>query len=93
LGATPVFVDAQLRTFVPSVEDVVAKITDKTKLIMLPNLIGSKPDWKKLREEVDKINPKIILFEDSCDTMTHTKETNIAACSFYASHIMTCGNE
>eukprot|EP01121_Diplochlamys_sp_Union-15-3_P021750 TRINITY_DN897_c0_g1_i1.p1 TRINITY_DN897_c0_g1~~TRINITY_DN897_c0_g1_i1.p1 ORF type:complete len:412 (-),score=82.46 TRINITY_DN897_c0_g1_i1:62-1297(-) len=95
LGAVPVFMDVQVGTYVPTAEDVLAKITDKTAMIMLPNLIGSKPDWKKLREEVDKLNAhrkkKITLFEDSCDTITHTTVTDYAACSFYASHIITCG--
>jgi len=94
LGAKPIFVDVQI-SLVPSVEDVLKAVTDKTKMIMLPNLVGSKPDWKRLHEEVSKLNQsrhkKIILFEDSCDTITHTTYTDFATCSFYASHIITCG--
>eukprot|EP01120_Amphizonella_sp_Union-15-10_P001523 TRINITY_DN1166_c0_g1_i1.p1 TRINITY_DN1166_c0_g1~~TRINITY_DN1166_c0_g1_i1.p1 ORF type:complete len:397 (-),score=89.45 TRINITY_DN1166_c0_g1_i1:79-1269(-) len=95
LGAKPVFMDVEIPTYVPSVAEVLKCITPKTKMIMLPNLIGSKPDWDTLRAEVDKLNAnrekKITLFEDSCDTITHTTSTHYAVCSFYASHIITCG--
>ena len=33
----------------------------------------------------------IILFEDSADTITYTKETDLATTSFYASHLITAG--
>lgn len=91
LGAHPVFVDVQARKFVPTVDAIMSKVNKKTKMLMIPNLVGSKIDWKELRAQVNKVNDKIILFEDSCDTLTHTPESDIAACSFYASHIMTCG--
>merc|ERR1712032_818292 len=55
---------------------------------MLPNLAGSKPDWKALRARVPK---GIWLFEDSADIMTYTEETDISTISFYASHIITAG--
>jgi CDP-6-deoxy-D-xylo-4-hexulose-3-dehydrase len=88
LGATPVFCDVIPGKYVPEVEDVVKLIGPKTKCIMIPNLVGSKPDWKKLRTLTD-----LPLIEDSCDTMTFTPETDIATTSFYASHIMTaCGS-
>ena len=32
-----------------------------------------------------------MLIEDSCDTMTHTPETDISVVSFYASHVITAG--
>ena len=43
----PVFCDVELNRYVPSVEQILEKITKKTKAIMIPNLIGNKPDWKK----------------------------------------------
>ena len=67
------------------------KITDKTKVVILPNLIGSKPNWAEIRRRVDLINPSIILFEDSADTVTSTPETDIAITSFYSSHLITAG--
>jgi len=85
-GLTPVFCDVELETYVPSVEQVISKITEKTKVILLPNLIGSKPDWAEIRKHTD-----LILFEDSADTITLTKETDISITSFYSSHLITAG--
>jgi CDP-6-deoxy-D-xylo-4-hexulose-3-dehydrase len=85
-GLTPIFCDVEIGTYVPTVEKICEKITDKTKVIMLPNLIGSKPDWKKIRELVPQ---HILLFEDSADTITNTIETDIAITSFYSSHLIT----
>jgi CDP-6-deoxy-D-xylo-4-hexulose-3-dehydrase len=85
-GLKPVFCDVQLGTYVPSPDQVCEKITDKTKLIILPNLIGSKPDWAEIRRRTN-----ITLFEDSADTVTSTPETDIAITSFYSSHLITAG--
>ena len=85
-GLTPIFCDVEIGTYVPTVEKICEKITEKTKVILLPNLIGSKPDWKKIRELVP---PHILLFEDSADTITNTIETDIAITSFYSSHLIT----
>jgi CDP-6-deoxy-D-xylo-4-hexulose-3-dehydrase len=89
-GLKPVFCDVEIGTYVSSPEQVMEKMTDKIKVIMLPNLIGSKPDWAKIRELV---GPDVILFEDSADTITSTPETDIAITSFYSSHLITaCGS-
>jgi CDP-6-deoxy-D-xylo-4-hexulose-3-dehydrase len=85
-GLKPVFCDVEIGTYVPTAEQVCEKITDKTKVILIPNLIGSKPDWAKIRE---KTGSNIILFEDSADTITFTPETDIAITSFYSSHLIT----
>ena len=66
-GLKPIFCDVEIGTYVPTAEQVYEKITDKTKVILIPNLIGSKPDWVKIRE---KVGPNIVLFEDSADTIT-----------------------
>ncbi len=88
LGAIPVFCDVAIGTYVPEIEEVVKLITPRTKCILLPNLIGSKPDWSRLRELTD-----LPLIEDSCDTFTNTPETDVATASFYASHLITaCGS-
>ena len=85
-GLKPVFCDVEIGTYVPTAEQVCDKITEKTKVILLPNLIGSKPDWAKIRE---KAGPNIVLFEDSADTITLTPETDISITSFYSSHLIT----
>jgi len=85
-GLVPVFCDVELQTYVPSVSQILEKITNKTRVILLPNLIGSKPDWCELRKHTD-----LILFEDSADTITCTFETDISITSFYSSHLITAG--
>lgn len=86
LGATPVFCDVQLQAYVPSVDQILEKITPKTKCILVPNLVGNKMDWAQLRART-----ALPLIEDSADCMTHTLETDIATTSFYASHMITAG--
>ena len=92
LGLKPIFCDVGLNTYVPSVQDVIALINENTRVIMIPNLIGNKPDWKAIRQHLISINREdIILIEDSADTMTYTEETDISTTSFYASHVITAG--
>ena len=85
-GLKPIFCDVEIGTYVPTAEQICEKITEKTKVVLLPNLIGSKPDWAKIRE---KVGPNIILFEDSADTITLTPESDISITSFYSSHLIT----
>ena len=92
LGFKPVFCDVELLTYVPSVEQILALIDADVKAIMVPNLIGNKPDWKTLKESLKLINREdIIVIEDSADTVTYTKESDVSTTSFYASHIITAG--
>jgi len=86
-GLTPVFCDSEIGRYVPSVEQIRAVVTDKTKVLLIPNLIGNVPDWKTLREAF----PSLILIEDSADTITMTPESDISTTSFYASHVITAG--
>ena len=85
-GLKPVFCDVEIGTYVPSPDQVCEKITDKTRLIILPNLIGSKPNWAEIKRRTN-----VILFEDSADTITYTPETDLATTSFYSSHLITAG--
>lgn len=88
VGAKPVFCDVQPDgRYVPNVDDIRAVLTPKTKVLLLPNLIGNTPDWEAIREAF----PDLILFEDSADTITTTKCTDISSTSFYASHVITAG--
>lgn len=92
LGLKPIFCDVGLTTYVPSLDQIAEKITSETKVIMIPNLIGNKPDWKSIREHLISIGRNdIVLIEDSADTMTYTEETDISTTSFYASHVITAG--
>lgn len=92
LGYRPVFVDVGLTSYVPTVADIIAAIDEDTRAIMVPNLIGNKPDWASLRAELERIGrTDIYVIEDSADTITYTEETDVATTSFYASHIITAG--
>ena len=92
LKLKPVFCDVGLTTYQAKEDDVIKCVTENTSAIMLPNLIGNKPDWKYLKEELKRINREdIYLIEDSADTITYTPETHVSTTSFYASHIITAG--
>jgi CDP-6-deoxy-D-xylo-4-hexulose-3-dehydrase len=89
-GLTPVFCDSEIGKYVPSVDQIRAVVTDKTRVLLIPNLIGNVPDWKAIREAF----PSLILIEDSADTIpTQIPEytTDISTTSFYASHVITAG--
>jgi len=92
LGLIPVFVDVGLNDYVAKVDEVLAVIDNEVKVLMLPNLIGNKPNWKALKDGLISMGREdIILIEDSADTVTYTPETDIATTSFYASHVITAG--
>tara|TARA_R110002020_G_scaffold86558_3_gene213657 strand:+ start:24 stop:1172 length:1149 start_codon:yes stop_codon:yes gene_type:complete len=92
LGYKPIFVDVNLTSYVPDVDDVINAITEDVKALMIPNLIGNKPNWKEIRKRLQDMGREdIILIEDSADTITNTIESDIATTSFYASHVITAG--
>jgi len=92
LGYIPVFVDVNLTTYCAEVDDIMAVMDDDVKAIMLPNLIGNKPDWEFLKSTlVNAGRDDVYLIEDSADTITKTECTDVATTSFYASHVITAG--
>lgn len=92
LGYCPVFCDVNLTSYIAEIDEIISLIDDDVKVIMLPNLIGNKPNWNLLRFELKNHNREdIILIEDSADTITTTKESDISTTSFYSSHIITAG--
>ena len=92
LGLKPVFCDVGYTSYVAHTREIKKLINHKTKVIMLPNLIGNKPNWKSLRGYLEHIERSdIILIEDSCDTISETPESDISTTSFYASHLITSG--
>ena len=92
LGYKPKFIDSELNTYVPSVEQILQSITDKTKAIMVPNLIGNKPNWTMLKTQLSRLGREdIIIIEDSADTVTETLNSDVSTTSFYASHVITAG--
>lgn len=92
LGYIPVFIDSNLTSYVPDVQDILDKVTDEVKAIMVPNLIGNKPDWSLLKAGLEIMGrTDIIIIEDSADTVTYTKDSDVSTTSFYASHVITAG--
>ena len=94
-GWIPVFIDVEEGTYNIDAEKVEAMITPKTKAMIIPNLMGNLPDWKRLREIADKHN--LFVFEDSADTLgaeidgeTSGRYTDMSSTSFYGSHIINC---
>jgi CDP-6-deoxy-D-xylo-4-hexulose-3-dehydrase len=94
-GWVPAFVDVEEGTYNLDVNKVEEMITPKTKAMIIPNLIGNLPDWKRLREIADKHN--IFLLEDSADTLgaeidgaSSGRYTDMSTTSFYGSHIINC---
>jgi len=92
LGLIPIFVDVDLDTYCVNTKELLSAIDDDVKALMIPNLIGNKPDWKAIKKGLEEMGrDDIILIEDSADTVTYTSETDIATTSFYASHVITAG--
>jgi len=92
---TPVFVDVEKGKYIVNIKQVEESITDKTKALMIPSLIGNIPDLKKLKKIAKKFD--LYLIEDSCDTLGAKiggvptgKFSDISTTSFYGSHIITC---
>lgn len=93
-GLKPVFVDVVPGTYQIDTDKIEALITENTKALMIPSLLGNIPDMVKLRALCDKY--KLYFIEDSCDTVgakfngRPTGEySDISTTSFYASHIVT----
>ena len=92
LGFIPILIDSNLTSYVPTVEDILDAITEDTKAIMVPNLIGNKPDWALLKAGLELMGRQdIYVIEDSADTVTYTKDSDVSTTSFYASHVITAG--
>ena len=94
LGLIPHFIDVGKNTFVANLDQIDKAINKKTKAIMIPNLLGNVPNWKKIFLLAKKYKLKII--EDSADTIGYRlnnknlgKFSDITTNSMYASHIIT----
>lgn len=91
----PVFIDVEPNTFNIDVSQIEAMVTSNTKAMMIPNLLGNLPDWKKIREIADRHG--LALIEDSADTLGATidgvpsgSHSDISTTSFYGSHVINC---
>lgn len=95
-GARPVFADIELETYNIDPDDVLEKITSKTRAIIAVHLYGHPADMNSLREIAEDY--KLYLIEDAAQA--HGAEINgvkvgsigdAAAFSFYATKNMTTG--
>lgn len=91
---TPVFVDSVVGRYVMNEDLVEDAVTDKTKAILVPQLIGGVADMRKLKDIADRRN--LALFSDECDAFAPTLDgkttasyADVATTSFYGSHIIT----
>jgi CDP-6-deoxy-D-xylo-4-hexulose-3-dehydrase len=94
-GLVPVFVDVEPDTYVVDVERIEEMITERTRALLIPNLIGNVPDWDAIREIADRHDLSVI--EDSCDALGATlrgtptgRRADFSVTSFASSHIITC---
>ena len=94
LGMVPHFVDVEMNKFIINTEQIEKAVNRKTKAIIVPNLLGNVPNYKKIYKIAKKYKLKVI--EDSADTIGYTvnkktfgRFTDISTTSFYASHIVT----
>lgn len=92
-GLVPVFVDVDPDTYLINMEQVEKAITPKTKVLMIPSLMGNIPNMKALAALAKKHN--LYFIEDSCDTLGGTYDgkptgiySHISVTSFYGSHII-----
>ena len=95
-GAMPIFVDAEMGTWNIDPDRIEAKITDKTKAILLVSIFGHPCDMNKIRKIGDKYNLKII--EDAAESHGAEYENkkvgslaDITAFSFFANKNLTTG--
>ncbi len=89
----PVFVDVDPDTYIINPEEVEKAITPKTKLLMIPSLMGNIPNMKALSTIAKK--HRLWFIEDSCDTLGGKYDgkptgtySDISTTSFYGSHII-----
>lgn len=97
-GLVPVFVDVDLDTLNPRVEDIKSAITKKTKMIFLVHTLGNPNDMDGIMEIAKKNN--LIVLEDNCDALGSTyngRKTGtfgiLSAESFYPAHHITTAGE
>jgi CDP-6-deoxy-D-xylo-4-hexulose-3-dehydrase len=94
-GLVPVFVDVEPGTYNADVSQIEGMVTDRTRAILLPNLIGNAPDWDAVRAIADA--HELLVVEDSCDALGATlrgtptgTRSHLSLTSFANSHIITC---
>jgi CDP-4-dehydro-6-deoxyglucose reductase, E1 len=90
------FIDVDPHTLNVKSKDVIKKITKKTKVVLIINVLGLSPDIKKIRDFCRK--KKIILIEDNCESLGAKYQNqylgtygDFGTFSFFYSHQITSG--
>ena len=96
VGAKPVLVDADPVTFNMRYEDIIAKITDKTKAIMIVHIYGLPVDMDPLLSLAKERG--IVIIEDAAEMHGQTYKGrpcgsfgDLSCFSFYPNKHITCG--
>ena len=95
-GLKPVFVDVDVKTLNVNTNDLISKISNRTKAIMLINIHGNSSDLFKIKKIARKKN--IILIEDNCEALGSKLKNkylgtfgDFSTFSFFYSHQITSG--
>jgi len=96
VGATPVFVDADIRTWCIDVDKIERKVSKKTKAIIAVHTYGFPCEMRQISAIADKYDLKVI--EDSCEGVgaLHREKKcgtfgDISCFSFYANKVISTG--
>ncbi len=94
-GLTPSFVDVEPNSYNIDAKKVREMITERTKAMVIPNLMGNFPDWTLLKEVADENN--LMILEDSADVIGARYKgkksgyySDITISSFYGMHVINC---
>ena len=95
-GMKPVFADVDINTFCLNYSSLIKKVTKKTKVIILVNVLGNSPEVKKIKSFAARKN--IYLIEDNCESLGSRYGNkflgtygDFGTFSFYYSHQVTAG--
>ena len=93
-GLKPVFVDVDINNFCIDYSSLIKKVTKKTKVIILVNVLGNCPELNKIKKFAKEKN--IYLIEDNCESLGSKYKNrylgthgDFGTFSFYYSHQVT----
>jgi len=96
LGATPVFIDIELGTYVPTADAVLNAVSKNTQCIILAHTLGNPWPVKEVSDRL--VGTNVVIVEDNCDALgsLHGGQKTgwygeFATQSFYPAHHITTG--
>lgn len=94
-GLVPAFVDAERDTYNVDAARIEEMVGERTRAVLVPNLIGNLADWRVIRDIADRHG--LLVIEDSADTLGATLDgrpsgtwSGTSITSFYGSHVINC---